>query len=160
MSKVYRETLTTQPKTKRSAKMRTLCQRPGKTDKNGNIVYFTEQSHKSQCDVNKIIAKYDKHGLLQHVSRFEAQFGDVSGIDFKEAQDLVAKAKSSFNDLPSEIRNRFKNSPQELLAFMDDPNNRDEAIKLGIIDPRWTIDSDGLGEHVPLGDNKNIPESP
>lgn len=138
--------------------MRIFCQRPGKRDENGNIQYFTEQAHKDTCDVNKIIQKYDKTGLISHVSKIEAQFGDMTGADFKAMQDKVANATSMFNELPSEIRNRFKNNPYGLLKFMENPDNRAEAIKLGIINPDWTPETDGLGEHVKL--NENVKKKP
>jgi phage internal scaffolding protein len=136
-----------------SPEMRQWCQRPGNMDELGNPIYLTEQAHKDACDVNKIIRKYDTQGLISHISKFEAKFGDLTGLDFKAANDLIAAAKSTFENLPSEIRNRFKNSPEELLTFMENPENRDEAIKLGLIKSTWTEATDGLGEHVQEGQN-------
>lgn len=137
--------------------MRKWCQRPGKVrmDQEGNPVpdYTTEQAHKDTCNVNKIIQKYDRNGLISHVSKFEGQFGDVSGLEFRQAQNLILDANASFNALPSEIRNRFRNDPQQLLSFMDDPSNRQEAIDLGMIRADWTEATDGLGEHVEVGGN-------
>jgi len=141
-----------------SPEMRIHSQRPGTTDEDGNLVYITEQAHKEQCDVNKIITKYDKHGVIQHVSNFEAQYGDVSGVEFKKAQDQVIYAQKLFDQLPSYLRKRFENSPQKLLSFMDNPDNREEAINLGMINKNWTPETDGLGEHVKKGENKNIVE--
>lgn len=148
MSKFYCQKFNVQSDPTTSPEMRVLCTRPGRVDENGDIQYTTEQSHKDQCNINNIIQKYDKHGLITHVSRFEASFGDVSGADFKAMADKVAAAKSAFNNLPSKIRNRFANDPTQLLSFMDNPNNRDEAIKLGLISPLWSPDQDGLGEHI------------
>lgn len=154
MSKEYRENYVNEEEDSiTSYEMREHCQRPGKIDKDGNVEYFTEQSHKSECDVNKIIRKYDKNGLINHVSKIEAQFGDVSGIEFKSAQDKVIAAKAMFNELPSDIRKRFENNPASLLTFMDDADNRQEAIELGIINPDWTEATDGMGEHVKAGEN-------
>lgn len=131
-----------------SPEMREFCKRPGRQHEDGSPLYFTEQHHKRECDVNEIIAKYDKTGLITHVKNFEAKFGDMTGIDFKTAHDLVISAQNSFDALPSEIRNRFQNSPEHLLRFMEDPNNRDEAIKLGLILESTPEHLDGLGEHV------------
>lgn len=141
--------------------MRVHCQRPGKRDYEGKIIYFTEQAHKNICDMNQIIKKYDKTGLISHVSKIEAKYGDLTGMDFKNMQDKVAGAKSMFNDLPSEIRKRFQNSPQKLIEFMDDASNRDEAIKLGLINPMWTEETDGLGigEHIKSDDERKIKET-
>lgn len=132
-------------KTVTKAQMRKHCQRPGTVDKAGNIVYVTEQAHKNQCDVNMIIAKYDKTGLISHTTRFEAQFGDMRGVDYKTALDKVLAAKNMFDDMPSHVRNRFNNNPEEFLTFFENEANRDEAIKLGLIDRRTEPDEDGIG---------------
>lgn len=134
--------------------MREHCKRPGKQDENGKPIYFTEQAHKKECDVNNIIKKYDKNGLITHVSKFEAKFGDVSGVDFQAMQEKVANAQSMFNQLPVEIRSEFENNPAKLLKFMDNPDNRDRAIELGLINKDWTEDTDGLGEHVLENEHK------
>lgn len=134
--------------------MRFFCQRPGRVDDMGKPLYTTEQSPKDICDINNIIRNYDKNGVILHVSKIEARYGDLSGLDFKEMQDKVAKAKSMFEELPSKIRGRFLNDPSELIKFMDNPDNREEAIKLGIINPDWTLDTDGMGEHVK--DKENV----
>lgn len=148
MSKEYREKNEIEMDKKTTDEMRDWSKRPGRKDKNGNIVYLTEQHHRDQCDVNKIIEKYDKTGLISHINKVEAKFGDMTGMDFKEAMDKVTGMTSMFNDLPSNIRKRFGNSPEQLLQFMSDSKNRDEAIKLGLIDARWTPETDGIGEHI------------
>lgn len=153
MSLEYREATGKTYKSKTTIAMRQQCQRPGKKDEKGNILYFTEQHHKNECDVNQIIKKYDRTGLIMHVSNFEHKFGDMTGDDFKKAQDMIANAKSSFESLPSNIRKEFKNDPSELLKFMENPGNRDKAIELGLIDPGWTEATDGIGEHVKIGEN-------
>lgn len=153
MGKIWRELTKQDGVPTTTVDMRIHCQRPGKSDSEGKPIYFTEQSHKDQCDVNNIIKKYDRDGLILHISKFEGKFGDMSGLDFKEIHDKVINAKLMFDELPSEIRNRFRNSPQELLTFMDDPGNREEAIKLGIVREEWTPETDGIGEHVKEGEN-------
>lgn len=144
--------------------MRKFCQRPGTKDSEGNNVYMTEQHHKDACDVNKIIDKYDREGVIRHVSKIEAKFGDVSGQDFKEMMDKVVSAQQHFDQLPSNLRKEFDNDPSKLIAFMDDENNRERAIELGLIDRRWTEATDGIGEYVPEGGNiqkpDDIPEPP
>jgi phage internal scaffolding protein len=131
-----------------SPEMRKHSQRPGKKDEHGNPLYFTEQAHKRETDVNEIVKKYDKTGLITHIANFEAKFGDMTGMEFQKAQEMVANAKSQFEMLPSEIRNRFANDPMNLLKFMEKKENRDEAIKLGLIHPDTPENKDGLGEHV------------
>lgn len=143
--------------------MRKYCQRPGRTDKDGKILYFTEQNHKKECDINLIIKKYDKTGLIDHIAKFEGSFGDHTQMDYKEAMDLITNSKKSFEQLPVEIKKRFNQDPGELLHFMEKPENRKEAIELGLINQAWTEETDGLGEHVKEGDNikkEDIPGPP
>ena len=124
--------------------MRIWCQRPGKRDEKGKKVYFTEQSHKKECDINQIIKKYDQSGVLQHVQKMEARYGDVTGVDFRNAQDLYINAQASFDQLPPDIRKRFKNNAGIFLEFMENPDNRAEAIELGLIKKEWKEETDGL----------------
>lgn len=135
-----------------SVDMRLHCQRPGDVDDKGKLVYLTEQHHKDECNVNHIIRKYESTGLVTHIANFEGRYGDLQGVDFKNAMDLVTRASSDFADLPSNIRKRFKNNPQELLAFMEDPENRKEGIKLGLIRADVLETMDGFGEHVKADD--------
>lgn len=134
--------------------MRVWCQRPGKKDKDGNIIYFTEQHHKKECDVNAIISKYDKTGLIMHVQTMEAKYGDVSGADFRAAQDLFLRAQSMFDAMPAEIKKRFNQNAGQFLEFMENPDNREEAIELGLIRGDQRAEYDGLGEHVSADDYK------
>lgn len=138
--------------------MREWCKRPGKSNpETGKPIYFTEQHHKDSCDVNKIVQKYSRTGLIEHVSRIEAKYGDLKQTDFKDAMDLITGSMEMFKKLPSNIRKRFANDPAELIRFMEDSSNREEAIKLGIISANWTPETDGLGEHVKAGENVNTP---
>lgn len=137
------------------AELKKWCQRPGKTLEDGSPAYTTEQAHKKQCDVNEIIRKYDKTGLIAHTVKFEHKYGDATGADFKEAMDMVLGAQAMFDELPIHVKKRFDQSPEKYLKFFEDENNRDEAIKLGLINEAWTPDTDGLGEHVAQGEQQN-----
>lgn len=95
----------------------------------------TKQSFKAECDINTIIARFLRTGILDYAEKHEAQYGDATGVDFTEAMQTVAKAQSMFNDLPSALRNRFKNEPALFLDFIHDDKNRDEARKLGLLKP-------------------------
>lgn len=156
MSKFYRQKTGKEMNPSRTEKIRNLLKQPGNIDQSGNIIYTTEQSHKDLCDVNKIIKKYDKTGLISHVQKIEAKYGNLSGADFQQMQNKIAGAISMFNALPSEIRGTFDNSPATFLNFMDNPDNRNKAIEMGLIRGDWTPETDGLGEHVLAGKNITI----
>jgi hypothetical protein len=38
--------------------------------------------------------------------------------------------------LPADLRARFSNNPEELINFLDNPENKDEAIRLGLLDQK------------------------
>lgn len=95
----------------------------------------TQQQFAEQVDVNNIVSKYKKTGEWLHLTRKQGVYADVSNItDYKESVDKVHMAHAAFAALPSALRNRFQNDPAQLLAFLQDPSNRDEAISLGLID--------------------------
>ena len=92
----------------------------------------TEQCHRDECDINKIIAKYDRTGVLNHVNDFEARYEDLTGLDYQTMLNTVANANSMFEGLPSEIRNQFANDPANFISFMDDENNNEQMYEMGL----------------------------
>jgi phage internal scaffolding protein len=66
----------------------------------------------------------------------DAKYGDFSIVpSHQEAMSLVMAAEDHFMQLPSNIRSRFNNDPGQLLNFLGEASNREEAIKLGLIEP-------------------------
>lgn len=93
----------------------------------------TQQQFKDQCDVNKIIEKYQATGEIHHLARESGAYADLSNIpDYQTALNTVIRAEQTFDMLPAAIRERFKNDPSELLTFIQDPKNKEEGIKLGL----------------------------
>lgn len=107
--------------------------------KNNKVVDFfeptlTKQSFKDDCDINKIVAKYAATGVLNHINARNPRYIDCVGVpDYQAALDMINTANEQFDALPAKIRARFGNDPEQLLAFMDDPANAEEAAKLGLI---------------------------
>lgn len=97
---------------------------------------ITEQHHKKFCDVNHILRQYDKTGLLTHINNARAHYGDFTQAnEYREALDLVIAAQDAFQEVPSAIRKRFGNDPGEFMEFVTNPENADEARKMGLLDP-------------------------
>ena len=99
-----------------------------------------KQSFKDECDVNRIMAKYQKTGVVEHFNKNQAQYGFASSRDFRECMDLVQSAETQFAELPSAIRRKFNESPTEFLAFCENPANRSEMALLGLLNPEATAD--------------------
>jgi len=94
----------------------------------------TKQSFAEESEINRIVARYQKTGIVDHVAKYGGMYGDMPDQDdFHEAMNLVTEAQTMFNDLPSNVRSRFTNDPAEFLEFVSDPENRDEMIKMGLI---------------------------
>lgn len=93
----------------------------------------TKQAHKDECDINNILAKYKKTGVLTFAQQHEPQYADTTGADFQHAAFVVTRARSMFNAMPAHLRARFKNDPGEFLAFVSDERNRAEAEQLGLV---------------------------
>ena len=92
----------------------------------------TKQSFKDECDVNVIMRRYERTGVLP-TDGTEPQYGDATGADFQAAQLLVAEARSRFFALPARVRDRFENDPGTFLAFMEDDRNHAEAREMGLL---------------------------
>jgi hypothetical protein len=94
---------------------------------------LTQQSHATAADVRNIIQQYDRTGLIANVNKGIAQYGDYSEInEFSEAQQIVAKAKESFAELPSHIREQFSNNAGLFFEFATNPKNKEEMIRMGL----------------------------
>ncbi len=111
---------------------------------------LTKQSFRDETEINNILAKYAKTGLVDHVNKFgSAQYGDMPNqADFHEAMNLVTSAQAMFAELPAELRKDFGNDPAKFLEFVSDPESHDEMVEMGLIPtpapaPELTLDPDG-----------------
>ncbi len=95
---------------------------------------MTKQAHKDECDINRIMAKYQKTGVITHVSRYSMEYGDATNLDYQTALNTVLEAQRMFADLPSSVRRRFDEDPAQFLAFVQDPENVEEMRSLGLVD--------------------------
>lgn len=96
---------------------------------------LAKQQFKDDSDPNVIMKRFTltKDPELLN-ARANANYGDFSGVgSYHESLNRVIEAQEQFMALPSNIRSRFNNDPGQLLDFLDDGRNRDEAIKLGLL---------------------------
>lgn len=91
------------------------------------------QEFKEESDINRIMNRYQSTGVLPP-GRGLARYGDFSMLgDFQSAQDLIVRARESFEALPALVRDRFRNSPEKFVEFVSDKSNMAEAVRLGIV---------------------------
>lgn len=94
---------------------------------------LAKQSFKDECDINTILAKYKKTGVLDHFNTHKGDYKDLGGsADFHQAMNIVIAAQASFATLPAEMRFKFKNDPAQFLAFVSDEANAEEMIAMGL----------------------------
>lgn len=103
---------------------------------------MTQQEFKDECDVNQIVDAYVRTGILPRVNPQQARYGYAPALDFREALELVRQQDSLFSELPAEVRARFQNDTEELLAFIENPENRGEAVELGLLNPAEEVPDD------------------
>lgn len=94
----------------------------------------TDQSFKDQCDVNNIVKRYEQTGQMPHITRAVGTYMDSTQFgDYAESLQRVLNANDAFMMLPATIRERFANDPAKLIEFMQNPNNSEEGVKLGLL---------------------------
>lgn len=93
----------------------------------------TDQSFADEIDVNDIIRKHQQTGQITHLAKVAGQYSDVSEIpDLDIALQQIMDADKAFRDLPSALRTKFQNKPENMLRYLSDPANFQEAIDLGL----------------------------
>jgi phage internal scaffolding protein len=116
------------------------------------------QSAKDECDINNILKKYQKTGLIKHVNDRRPQYVDLPGpVDFQESLNIVKSAMELFESLPSSIRSRFENDPVQYLDFVQNPDNAEELYSLGILE-RPEGDPEPYAGPPPSGPTQPDPE--
>jgi phage internal scaffolding protein len=97
---------------------------------------LTQQHFKDETDINNILRQFNVTGLLPE-NALSPRYGDFTGInDYQSALNAVIAAEDGFMALPADLRARFSNNPEELINFLDNPENKDEAIRLGLLDQK------------------------
>lgn len=88
---------------------------------------------KDDCDINRIIKKFGNSArAFAALAPQTGSYADLTTVpDFIQMNDKIAKAYQAFETLPSKLQRRFRHDPKEFLEFLHDPNNKEEATKLG-----------------------------
>jgi phage internal scaffolding protein len=97
---------------------------------------LAQQHFKDECDINNILRQFNVTGLLPEAP-LSPRYGDFTGIgDYHTALNQVIAAEDEFMALPATIRARFENDPALLIDFLANEENRQEAEKLGLLNPK------------------------
>lgn len=96
---------------------------------------MAKQSFRDETNINTIMQRYQTTGIIEHVSKVQGSYGDFSNVqDYQLSLNQVIEAQAAFDQLPAQIRKRFANDPAHLMSFLQDPDNLDEAVRLGLVE--------------------------
>jgi len=125
----------------------------------------TKQEFLDECDINKLLARYRDQGVPPRTNPNQPQWGDFNAFDLQDAMNQVIQAEEAFADLPSHIRARFDHDPVQLLEWVHDPKNAQEAVSLGFLDaaklpPGWgSLPNPGNATTAATSPSKNAAKS-
>jgi phage internal scaffolding protein len=112
---------------------RTAYSGPVKSQFNTVGETMTQQHFAEEVDIKTIIKKHDRTGIISHVARGVAQYGDYSEVnEYREALDMVNSANESFLELPAELRKMFDNDAGLFFEFATDPKNDEKMVQMGL----------------------------
>jgi phage internal scaffolding protein len=95
---------------------------------------LAQQHMKDECDINVLVERFGVTGSMP-VAPLEPSYGDFSGVgDYHSALNAIKAADEAFMALPAKIRAKFDHDPNALLNFLQNEDNREEAIEIGLID--------------------------
>lgn len=102
-----------------------------------NLDYKTKMVSQAEADVCGLKYQLERYGMNTLMSKFEAMkskfgYADCRNIpDFETMQNRVVSGTQYFDNLPSEIRQRFNNKAAIFYSYIE--NNPVEAVKEGYI---------------------------
>ena len=92
-----------------------------------------QQGKHEETKLSNIVNRY-ANGVMPANAGSQPMYIDMYNMPaYHEAQNIVADVSQKFAALPSKIRARFNNKPENMIKFVDDDKNLDEAVKMGLV---------------------------
>lgn len=100
----------------------------------------TIQSEAKGTDINNLLRHYRKTGTFTHIAKSLPKYGDFSNVnDYLTTCIQVKQVEDAFMECSADVRAKFKNDPAEMLDFLADPANEQEAIDLGLAEGERSV---------------------
>lgn len=94
---------------------------------------LTQQHFTKDADINVIAERFGLTGIPAFPLDPAAFRDTTADPDLRQILDQNIEARNYFNALPHKLRQRFHYSMGELWQFINDPENADEAVRLGLL---------------------------
>lgn len=96
---------------------------------------MTEQAHAAETNINGIIARYKRTGVLGTPDQVRDMFfGNFSEVGSRfECARIAADAKEQFMSLPLKVRAEFGHSMNDFLKALEDPSQVERFIRVGLM---------------------------
>jgi len=95
---------------------------------------LVDDSLAAACDINNIMDKFKKSGMLPHFPERIPRFTDNTNIpSLEEAQEIYNRAKNAFMQLPAQIRKLMDNDPTQMDDFLANEDNAAIMKKYGLL---------------------------
>lgn len=97
---------------------------------------LTRQEFADECDINKLMAQYEKSGIISHINPRTPQYLDLSEVpDLATAHQIIQNATAEFMALPANVRREFDNDPMEFIRYAENPDNIEKMREWGLAKP-------------------------
>lgn len=117
-----------------------------------------QQNFKDETNVNNIVKRFQQTGQLPQGRNQEPLYLDHTQFtDYTEMLNQTSHVKQVFDQYPAKIRARFQNQPAQLLEFLSNPENKEEAIAIGLAPRPQKPDAQRSGAPEPKAEDKDKP---
>ncbi len=90
----------------------------------------TKQSQRHECDINKLLERYQRDASLGHLEKYGGQYGNYADYDFENHVTKIAEMNTIFEQLPAEVKKDFGQKPDKFFEFVTDPANAERLPEL------------------------------
>lgn len=125
---------------------------------------LTRQEFADECDINVLMAQYEKTGVINHFNSAEPKYYDLTEMPdtLMGSLEHMKNAEEAFMRLPAHVRREFQNDPLDFVIYATDPNNIGQLREWGLAAPEKPADA--LNQPGPTQtaspDNKASGEAP
>lgn len=92
-----------------------------------------KQSMREECDVNLIVQRFQKTGLISHLADGVPSFVDVSELgDFRSVLEHCRSVEAYFQGLPAKVRAVFSNDSRSFMDYLEGNPGVGDLEELGL----------------------------